>query len=1597
MKLTKKRTLLGLTALLLAAAPAHAQQIDTSLPLTSVGDRLMWSVGDQTLTLNVPVSGRVRLDLYSPRVDQRDYRSDTYYGDEQYDGNTGAVATTFTLQSLDGKTLLTRTFTPGPHGWETLLDEDLPAGQYRVLAQTQGNGKNTFALRLTGVSAAVSADHLTVNVHSEQWTPVVNVRTDGDGYSLRMYDGDGAGELEARLRYPDGHTEPVAVSGDLEWTAITIPEAAGHYVVELRQVPGAVQYSNTVGFSLHRAEVLVPLTLTQVDETGLLEITAELLLPSGNRPTSVDVEVADQAMRVNGEFQQRVKAGRYPVEVAPVPGAAVTSDKPAADVPRNGVGKVHIQVRPEVALKLEVDKPQVCMGDVVTLTAQASTAYREALPLDLQLQAGGLRLAGAAQKTGTFQAGVDGVLRLEGVAEQTGTVTVRARLGDWNQEQVQTIEVLPQSTALQLRREIPQGVQPGETATVRLLLTNTGTQPAEYDLTEAVSGATVLDSASFKGTLAAGETRELSYQVRADAAGDVTLQSSLNSGVCAVTQNSSGVLRVAAPPTVQRSSEVYLPFDAPVQAKTLIVAHRIPAGATYQMGSARLDDRPLEDPIQGPNGTLYWPIEAQTRGAIHYSLGHTEALPELPKASLIARYNAERLEVLEGDFDSPDFSNAKTITTRAATENPGGIKLPLNGTVYRNRDKISLTVELPVGQTPQLTVNGKAVDESQLGTNTQDGPRGVQRLTYVGVQLTPGANVIRLGDEQIEVVFAGVTRSVELTPVQLVADGSTPIRVKVRVLDEFGTPTSQPSLTVKTNLEPYIRDGRVTEAGYQVTLIDGEGELVLRPQSLPTPLELRFLVNDKVITKRFELVPDRNRFGVGLVSATLGLDGNIDLESDLTWTARAYYEGPMQDGKLFVAADKDGLANDRNPNERYPISGDASVHTVPLQGIDPVAAIYDHPGFRAAYQRTQVPLTVLPVGETMTALTVETKQNPRFAGFAAYLPADRIVEEPYTPDGTRILRLRQGGISESSESLQVVTYERLTGKELGRVTLRRYVDYTIDNYTGIVTLIQPLDMVTPDFDTVRVLATYRLTDKLQNREWAYGAEATYNTEQVKFGVGAVQMDDKLTYGARATFDNKDGVKADARVAYAGGVQASLDAEAQLREKDRASLQVRYQDEQYDGLNEFTPGLSVAGKYHAEFSDLLSGDLSADYRRDATVEQGNIRGYVDYRLRPFTAGAGLRYAFGDQEGLSAIGRVGYNLDPLSVSLEHEQPLTGNVKAVTTFGTRYRVSENVSLGLQDKYTWGEGHRAILGLDSRVGNTNYSVGYELPTADGDGNRARFGVQTSLPLNERTTLGLRGSVLYDIPLSRWDVGAGADVLFKADYYTATAGVDVNWRPNKDGDNEFGTVLRGGVTGSLSEHLTLSADGLADLRASGNGYRLGLGYGYRNRNLSSLGYARYVDGTLAGDRPQFLTGVSAEYRMPTWAVRAGADTRLLLNDANSFTAQGFLGGTAYITDYFGVGAWGRVLTQPATDTVLTGYGIEASLRALPGTWLSAGYNFAGFEGLPSAYTYTKPGAYVRLDLILDETLLGQDTEDRQVAPVRSEAEQAETVKLVRP
>jgi hypothetical protein len=1679
-----RRALTTLTVALLGSAAA--QEISTSLPLTSVGDKLMWTVGDQDLRLVVGVTGRVQLDVYSGQFDPQDYRSKNEYGDESYGG---PVMSTFALIDAQGQVVKTQNFGVGTSDWQTFLNSDLAAGTYTLRVQTAGKGKNTFALRLNTISAAVEADRLNVNVHAKDWIPVLNVANPGGSLALQMYDGDGPTELEAQLRDSQGHVFPLKVSGDLAFDTLNVPAAAGNYTVYLRQSATAKQYSNTVAFSLEKDGQATPLTVVRADAVGRLDVLAELVLPDGNVPTTAEVSVGDRALSVNGSTELSLPAATYPVSVKPVTGAETTISAASVNVEKSKTAQVKVQVKPSVALNFVADKTQVCVGDVVTFTADASTTFeRQPLPVSLRVMLpGGLTTTGETTLTTKVDAANPGRVSFEATATTAGTLEATASLLPWNQTQKLPIEVLPTATQIELRRAEVASALPGEVVTVSLSVRNTSGVNAPYRLVDAPgTGLTALDPVIFSGDLKPGETRTLSYRARvnAEAGADSTLKAKLSSN-CDSVQESTGqfvaAVPVVAPPTPEvqapvppvapvivmaRSSVVRIPFDAPRAATQLVVAHTPPAGATYVLGSSTLNGKALADPVAGPSGRLYWTTPGAPRGVLGYALKHQQPLPALETPALLGRYAQGRQEVLVGTIDLADLSAAETPTQATVSENAGAIKLPVAGTVFRDRDRVTVAVEgsstAPTDTSALPTINGQPVAQTTLGQTTLDSAAGSARREFYGIQLRPGENVIGYGDQSVKVYLAGTPVTAQLTPVQLVADGTQPISIRLKLLDINGLTPGTPTVTVESSLDPLTSDAKPQIASQQITLKNGEGLLELPPISAPTRFTVRVLVGSGVITRSFEATPSATRVGVGFLSVTGSLGGG-DVGGGFAYEARgqAYLETPLGAGKLYVAGaaavrggagqiaetvkpdgtistdptaptdmspvfDKSqGLPNTANPLLRYPGYGDGSTEQIPLQGIDPVAFRYEHPDFSVSYRQAPLPIDVFSIGGNLTALSGYSRSNPQVAAFVAAIPGG-LVTDNLPSNGTRVVRLSQSDVSPDSQSVDLVSVDRLTGAQTF-TRLIPYADYTLDPVAGVLYFSRPVGFLDDAGNAQSLRVVYRVTAPDGNRQITYGAQVSGRlSDQLSVGAAAVQIDGVLSVGVRARYDSNSGLgtsgssiadpnsfgaatgaatssalTGDVLAAYAGGVLVDGKLAGHTDSLNYAAS-VRYQDQDYAGLNAGQPGLAAAGALditlNSAFGIKLAGQYAdGSYQLGRTTNQaitdgtgttpgtgvntgsgsGNQGGLVSlqgrYQTGGLRLGAGVQAGFGAQQGLAALVSAGYAAGAFDVSIDHAQPIgSGTLDPVTTAAAKVQVAENLTLVAQDVIDWGGtnpdgstdpfSQQATIGLQTRLGGTNLSVGYDLPTSSGSGNRARFGVDTTLPLTDNFSVNLGGSYLYNLNSGTGDWNAGTSLRYASDALVASVGADV-----ASTAGAFRTVLKTGLSYSLSDQLSVTLDATKVLGAEDQvGTSLALSSALRSGAWQGLAYVRYQDGSLGGTAPQVIGEANVEYHQPQFALRAGVAGRMLISDPGSLTFQPSVSGTYYLTDYIGVGVAGRAIFQPASNYSAYSLGLEGSLRALPGTWVTVGYNPVGFDGI-SGNVSTRQGLYLRLDLMLDE------------------------------
>ena len=235
------------------------------MPLASVGRQVGWRIDPDDLRVFVPqaAAGRdIGLEVFSPEVNRNDYANGrdraNYYGDELY-GKTATLSTNFSFASPSKQNLLSRTFSEGlRHSYEQLLQSPLQPGFYPLTVVSNGNGKNSYAVRVTN-GARVEASQFTVNARGQfnQDQVVGFVQIDpsqlGKTIKLENYDADGPTELVLTLVKPDGSRVLLNVSPDTQWatnTFVVDRSLVGTWKILARILPTTKQFSNAFAVRL---------------------------------------------------------------------------------------------------------------------------------------------------------------------------------------------------------------------------------------------------------------------------------------------------------------------------------------------------------------------------------------------------------------------------------------------------------------------------------------------------------------------------------------------------------------------------------------------------------------------------------------------------------------------------------------------------------------------------------------------------------------------------------------------------------------------------------------------------------------------------------------------------------------------------------------------------------------------------------------------------------------------------------------------------------------------------------------------------------------------------------------------------------------------------------------------------------------------------------------------------------------------------------------------------------------------------------------------------------------------------------------------------
>lgn len=485
----------------------------------------------------------------------------------------------------------------------------------------------------------------------------------------------------------------------------------------------------------------------------------------------------------------------------------------------------------------------------------------------------------------------------------------------------------------------------------------------------------------------------------------------------------------------------------------------------------------------------------------------------------------------------------------AALDPAPAILFPAAGAILPQAQTL-VRVKGPAGGDLRLEINGALVPETRIGTRRVAEAKGVEVRDYVGVDLRPGENRLRLslhdgfgnlrGETESTVIAPGPLAKIELLPARLdaVADGKTPLRIGIRLLDARGVAVAARTEVVLTSTAgrwqtaPAARELRLFIEG-------GRADVVLRPPAEAGPAllaaasgtargevalnflpALRPLVAAGVIEGSLHL----NNLSLARLAPARAADGferelehfsRQDADGRLAAGARAalFLKGKIRgDMLLTLAYDSDKetrekLRRDFQPDRFYPVYGDAGGRGAEARSSDRLYVRIDKNRSWLLYgdYATAAATPERKLGSYRRSLTgLRHHYEDDTVTVDSFLSRDstRLVVEEFPANGTSgPFLLRLGNQIAGSETVEVLTRD---GNQPALIIKTRllapFVDYEIEPLAGRILLRAPLASVDADLNRQSLRVSYEV-EQGGDLFWIGGASGRVKVNET-FSLGA---------------------------------------------------------------------------------------------------------------------------------------------------------------------------------------------------------------------------------------------------------------------------------------------------------------------------------------------------------------------------------------------------------------------------------------------------------------------------------------------------------------
>ncbi|MBD0371829.1 MAG: DUF11 domain-containing protein, partial [Pyrinomonadaceae bacterium] len=444
----------------------------------------------------------------------------------------------------------------------------------------------------------------------------------------------------------------------------------------------------------------------------------------------------------------------------------------------------------------------------------------------------------------------------------------------------------------------------------------------------------------------------------------------------------------------------------------------------------------------------------------------------------------------------------------------------------------ALSVEARVKETwtVSLEVNGERVGDSSIGTTRVDHKNAVSTYSFVGLNLRPGPNRIRVtpvgpnkergASVEMVVYGRGPAKRLEIVPekAELQASGRDSVRVRVRALDEWGHPAADSQVAVETSAGRLVaaennRTPALALTGANITapnnavaeqvntntqqqvvsLVGGEAVVNLIADNTAGETKLQATLGNVKAEGRVRFTPEvRNPIMVSLAEVSFGRNAPEMSARGTTENVRGhinlFYRGRFFGGNLLTFAYDSQQALNRtagtdrlfqlDPLERaYPLFGDSSTRFEDAASNSKLYVRIDRGRSYMLFGDMEADMEQAGFASYSRKLTGVKFHIENAAGdFVTVTGArpDTSFARDTFPGGTlSLVQLSHTDILPGSETVVIEVRDRRNPELiLSRDTLVRSVDYNLDANLGSLLFLRPISAFDYQLNLVQIVVTY---------------------------------------------------------------------------------------------------------------------------------------------------------------------------------------------------------------------------------------------------------------------------------------------------------------------------------------------------------------------------------------------------------------------------------------------------------------------------------------------------------------------------------------------